>query len=67
MSRMQENTDQNQRELSYPNQRDDSARTPLSENEISDEESAAMAAREKAKPRKDLAEVSPDQQHTRIP
>jgi hypothetical protein len=56
MARMQEKEDQNERELKYANQRDENARTPLSENQ-----------EKPAKPAKDYGEVPPDQQHTRIP
>ncbi len=59
--------DQNQRELRHADQRDGSARTPLHSNELTDEESASVAAWNKRKPKKDLGEVPPEKQHTRIP
>lgn len=61
--------DQNERELKFANQREENARTPLREDEVSEEESAAIASRVGAKPgkEKDLGEVPPEKQHTRIP
>lgn len=62
-----ESDDQNQRELHNASQREERSRNPHSENDLSDEESAAIAARNNASPTRKLAEASPEKQHTRIP
>ncbi len=60
--------DQNERELSFANQREERPRNAHTDEDISEEESAAIAARNAAgKGKRDLAEVPPEEQHTLIP